>query len=105
MASIAGPIAAASSTAALANVTLKERAAAASTSQYCQGGGAREPRRKLPQQLHPLATHRRDIVGEAGEVSTRMREARHEAAADRIAGIDKDDRRGAVLLFQGCGGG
>ena len=59
-----------------------------------------DARRNLLEQLQPLAGYRRLEHGETGDVTARPREARDEAAADRIGNDRENDRDGARLLQQ-----
>src|SRR5262249_47675834 len=70
-----------------------------------QEGHPRDARRNLLEQLQPLAGYRRLHNDETGDIAARPREARHEAAADRVGNVHKDNRDGAGLLEQRGGGG
>jgi hypothetical protein len=60
--------------------------------QHCDPGDARC---NLLEQLQPLASHRGLHSDETGDVSSRLREARDEAAADRIGNERENDGDGA----------
>src|SRR4029453_16669878 len=71
-----------------------------------QEGDPVDARRNLLEQLHPPAGHRRLYKSETGDVAARPREARDEAAADRIGNGRENDGDGVRLLQQrGRGGG
>src|SRR6516164_6801085 len=63
-----------------------------------QEGYPVDARRNLLEQLQPLASHRRLHSDETGDVSSRPRKARDEAAADRIGNERENDGDGACLL-------
>jgi hypothetical protein len=62
-------------------------------------------RRNLLEQFQQLAGHRRLRNVETGDVAARPREARDEAAADRIGNVRENDGDGARLLQQRGRGG
>ena len=68
-----------------------------------QNGDARHPRRRVFEQLDRLSGQQVVDEREAGEVSSRPREARNQAAFDRIIAHDHDDRnsRGRLLDRRG----
>jgi hypothetical protein len=59
-----------------------------------------DARCNLFEQLQPLASHRGLHSDETGDVSSRLRKARDEAAADRIGNERENDGDGACLLQQ-----
>jgi hypothetical protein len=61
---------------------------------------ARHARRDLLEHRQPLSGNGRLKIGKAGDVAARPREARHEAAADRIEDDRENDGDGACLLQQ-----
>src|SRR6516165_2368720 len=67
-----------------------------------QERNAREGRGNLRQQLHPLSSHRGLEIGESGDVTARMREARDESLADRVRYRDEYDWNAAGLTHKGC---
>src|SRR5262245_31642557 len=58
----------------------------------------RDPWRDLLEQLRPLGAERALEVDEPGDVAARVRQARDEAAADRIGDDHEDDGDAARLL-------
>jgi hypothetical protein len=55
-------------------------------------------RRNLLEQLYPFATERAHHSLETGDVAARLRQARDEAAADRIGNRRENDGDGARML-------
>src|SRR5262249_62285193 len=53
---------------------------------------SRDVRRSLLEYLKPLATHRRFVAGETGDIAARTSKTCNKAATDRIADTDKHDR-------------
>ncbi len=69
----------------------------------CRVEQERDPvdaRRNLLEQLHPLSDHRVFHMDETGDVAARPRQARDEAAADRIDSGRENNRDDACLLQQ-----
>jgi hypothetical protein len=62
-----------------------------------QEGDSVDARCHLLEQLQPLATHGAFDVDEPGDVAARLRQARNEAAADRIGNIRKNNGDSAGL--------
>ena len=65
-----------------------------------QQGHAVDVRRDLLEQFNPLPGHRALHDDETGDVATRPRKARDEAAGDWIGDLRKNDRDGSRLLQQ-----
>ena len=58
-------------------------------------------RRDVLEQLEPLPAYFRIGVTETGDVTSRMRKARHETLADGVRDDGEDDRNGRGCAMQG----